>query len=252
MRSLGLLVLGVCGFLTTVWLLIRFANHELMLVALCFSICLPIIYLLLERGRQKHQLLTMKEEALRAELSLLKNQINPHFFFNTLNNLYGLALEKSDLTPELILRLSDLMRFTIYEGRKDHVFLRDEVTYLENYLEIQRIRIRQKSLDLRFTWEIDDALQQVPPLMLILLVENAFKHGVATVTKDAFVHLELRANTTELQFNLENNFGPAKAKKPGIGLVNLERRLELLFPKRHQFKWESEEGIYRVWLTLTF
>lgn len=252
MRLLLKAVLVIALFLVLVWGLVRFGNRELLLVVLCFSVSVPILYLAVDRFVQKNQLLSMKEEALRAELALLKNQINPHFFFNTLNNLYGLALEKSDATADVILRLSDLMRFTIYEGSKDRVFLRDEIAYLENYLAIQKIRIRTKTLTLRFEKEMEDDLVQVAPLMFIMLVENAFKHGVGSVAGDAWVTLRLKATSAQVGLEIENNFiPPANPVPPGIGLANLKRRLALLYPQRHDFSSQAEDGVFRARLQVT-
>ena len=222
----------------------KFGNPDLLKVFATFTVIVPFVYLLVDRFKQKNDLLRSKEQALQAELALLKNQINPHFFFNTLNNLYGLAVAKSDLAPRLILKLSDLMRFTIYEGKKDHVFLRDEITYLENYLEIQRIR--QNQVDLRFETEVADDLVEVPPLLFIMLLENALKHGVATLLEAAFVHIRLTATADSICFDIENNFGPVEKKSPGIGLENMERRLALLFPGRHKYTKEIADNIYKA------
>lgn len=246
MRLLFKFLPVVLGYVAIVLLIHRYGTRDVLFVALCFAIMVPILYLVIDRFIQKHNLLRMKEEALRAELSLLKNQINPHFFFNTLNNLYGLTVNQSDLAPRMILELSNLMRFTIYEGRKDHVFLRDEIEYLEHYLAIQRIRIKAQKADISFEKEVEDGLVRVPPLMFIILVENAFKHGIATLTGQAFVRIRLRANLDRVAFHVENNFDPGESRPGGIGQTNLKRRLELLFPGRHQFVIASGDGIYRA------
>ena len=239
-------------FLTVSWWLYSRGYQEWLLIFLSFAIALPVTYLILDRMVQKNELLRMKEEALRAELALLKNQINPHFFFNTLNNLYGLAMEKSDLTPELILKLSDLMRFTIYQGKKDHVLLRDEIAYLENYLGIQRIRSRSQSVALTFEKKVADDLVTVPPLLFIMLVENAFKHGVATVVEKAFVHLRLESSDQWIEFEAVNNFEPGTRSPKGIGLTNMKRRLALLFPNRHEYRSTVEGDVYKAVLRLEF
>ncbi len=250
MRHLLKIVPLILAFFVAVVLLQMYGNQDLLIAFLSLSISLPVIYLLIERFLQKNQLLRMKEEALRAELALLKNQINPHFFFNTLNNLYGLAESKSDLAPQLILKLSDLMRFTIYEGKKERVFLRDEIAYLENYLAIQRIRIKMEKLELVFEKTIADDLVRVPPLMFIMLVENAIKHGVGSLTDGAFIHIHLRADADSVHFRVENNFEAGDSHPPGIGLANLKRRLALLFPGKHQLETKVEDGVYRVTLDL--
>lgn len=237
-------------FFTLVMLVYRYGSEDLLIVILCFTITVPIIYLVVDRFVQKNNLLQMKEEALRAELAFLKNQIDPHFFFNTLNNLYGLAVTKSDLAPAMILKLSDLMRFTIYEGKKDHVLLRDELAYLQNYLAIHQIRAKMDKVDLKFDIDVEDDLLSVPPLMLIMLVENAIKHGIESQTEKAFVHLHLKTEGNVLDFRIENNYEEGGSGKTGIGLTNLKRRLKLLFPGRHSYEASGAEGVYRAHLRL--
>ena len=251
MRHLLQITIFLLFFFGMVVLLATHGTQDLLVVFLCFAVMAPVVYLVVDRFRQRNKLLEAKEEALRAELALLKNQINPHFFFNTLNNLYGLATARSELAPQMILKLSDLMRFTIYEGKKDHVLLRDEIAYLENYLEIQRIRAKLDKVDLRFEKEVADDLIDVPPLMLIMLVENAVKHGSDSLTGNAFIHIRLEAGSDWLIFEIANNFTPAKDQTGhGIGLKNLERRLALLFPGRHDYKVAIDDKIYKARLRL--
>lgn len=228
----------------------RAGNTELLVVLLCVGVVLPVLYLVIDRFNQRLQVQRLREEGLRAELALLKAQIDPHFFFNTLNNLYGLAVARSEHTSELILKLSDLMRFTIYEGRKDHVALQDELEYLRNYLAIQRLRSRVEAVDLRFDVEVEDDMLMVPPLLLILLVENAIKHGVGSKTEGAYVHLQLAAGDDWLTFRVVNNYELMPQKPRGIGLANLERRLALLFPGRHRFEREATDGVFTATLRL--
>ncbi len=246
-RILGLIAL----LIVLIVLVARYGNRDLLVVLLSFAIAVPLVYLTIDRFAQKNQVLRLREEGLRAELALLKAQIDPHFFFNTLNNLYGLVLAKSEQAPELILKLSDLMRFTIYEGRKDHVVLADELDYLRNYLAIQQIRTRMEKVELRFETEVADLALQVPPLMLILLVENAVKHGVGSLTEGAFVHIVLKAGQDWLSFEVRNNYAPRPGQRRGIGLENLERRLQLVFPGRHRLERRDEGGVYTVQLRLT-
>jgi len=238
------------ALLAIAWLIQTYGNKELLTLFLSFSISVPLVYLVVDRFVQKNRLLHMKQEALRAELTLLKNQIDPHFFFNTLNNLYGLTVEKSDEAPRMILKLSELMRFTIYEGKKDHVPLKDEIIYLENYLEIQRLRTRKVATS--FTKSVANDAVLVPPLLFIMLVENAFKHGAGSLTAGAFIDIDLQADTRTVALKVTNNFSADVRKStPGIGLANLRRRLALLFPGRHQFETEAREGIYTASLGLT-
>ena len=141
---------------------------------------------------------TLQAEKGKAELALLKSQINPHFFFNTLNNLYGLTVEKSDQAPAVVLKLSDMMRYTIYEGKEDFVSIKNEVKYLENYIELHKIRF-QKKVNIDFTHQIKED-GKVAPLLFIILLENAFKHGVEKMTENAYIHLDLKTDATNIIF----------------------------------------------------
>ena len=193
---------------------------------------------------------TLQSDKANAELALLRSQINPHFFFNTLNNLYGLVVEKSDQAPEVVLKLSDMMRYTIYEGKKELVYLKAEIKYLETYIELHKIRY-QKNVDIRFTQDVDDTLQ-VAPLLFIILLENAIKHGVEKVREGAFVHLMIRSQEKDIYFVIENSYNkPTPKTSKGIGLDNLKGRLEYLYPNRHNLITEEDESIFKAQLNLT-
>ncbi len=206
-------------------------NSELLLVILCVSLMIPIFYLVNDRYRQRQEIAQLNEETLRSELNLLKSQINPHFFFNTLNNLYGLAVEKSEKTEDVIYSLSEMMRFTIYEGRKDSIAVKDELSYLENFIKLQKLRYHHK-IEIHFEKEVEDENQRIPPLLFINLLENAFKHGMDTSPDNPFIRFRLETKSDSLFIEIENNFDPREAQsiKKGIGIENLSRRLELLFP----------------------
>ena len=188
---------------------------------------------------------TLKADQAKTELSLLKTQISPHFFFNTLNNLYALTVKKSEEAPEVILKLSDMMRYTIYEGKKDLVPLKEEITYLENYLDLHKIRYH-KSVNIQFEHTIEEG-DTIAPLLFIILLENALKHGVESLTQDAFVKMNLRSNAKEVHFTIENNFDPHETvSEKGIGLENLKHRLSLIYPKRHELKITEKGNVYSV------
>ena len=191
----------------------------------------------------------LKADKAKAELALLKSQINPHFFFNTLNNLYGLVIEKSDRAPEVILKLSDMMRYTIYNGKEDLVALKDEISYLKNYIELHKIRY-QKKVDILFTHDVENELK-VAPLLFIILLENAFKHGVEKMHGQSFINLQMQSQGTQLSFTIENNFDELTPNhKPGIGLDNLKKRLDHLYPGRHELMIEEKASTYKVQLKL--
>lgn len=225
---------------------------DLLIVFLTMSLMLPIIFLIRDRFKQQQIIDNLHQESLTAELNLLKSQINPHFFFNTLNNLYGLATEKSDLTQEVIYKLSQMMRFTIYDGRKDSVSVEDEISYLNNFIELNQIR-HKNAIDIEFNQETEDKEQRIPPLLFINLLENAFKHGVDTQTANQFIRFTLSTQKTTIAFQLTNNYDQVivdskKSKRGtgGVGIENLQRRLHLLYPDKHQFTEHAENGIYHT------
>ena len=200
---------------------------------------------------QWKQMKQLKNEKINTELMHLKSQMNPHFFFNTLNNLYGLTREKSDDAPDMVLKLSNMMRYTIYEGKKEFVSLQNEIEYIENFIELHKIRYH-KDVEIRFSKEIDHLTYHISPLLYINLVENAFKHGVEHLTADAYVHLHLVARDKRIIFTVENNYDPdGVAKRSGIGIQNLKRRLELLYPKRHNFTIEQTKNVFKTVLEIT-
>lgn len=200
---------------------------------LVLLVSFPVI-ILVEWNRRNNSLKNMEREKTQAELTLLKQQINPHFFFNTLNNLYALCLEKADKAPDLVLKLSELMRYVIYKGRAEKVKLVDEIKYIRDYIDLQRLRSTQ-DIDVKF--EIfglrDDIL--VPPLLLIILVENAFKHGIEPSAKGGFVHIYLKIDDSRLFAICINSLDDQEVVREhgGIGLINLRRRLSILYGKNY-------------------
>jgi sensor histidine kinase YesM len=210
----------------------------------------PFLVLLLSWFYQQWKWLkTVESKKSKAELALLKSQINPHFFFNTLNNLYGLTVEKSDDAPSVVLKLSDMMRYTIYMGKEDFVPLKDEIEYLKNYIELHKIRYH-KTVDIAFTHSYESDYQ-IAPLLFIIPLENAFKHGVERLTEDAYIHMNLKTEDGVIHFDIENNFGTLEAhENVGIGLDNLKQRLKLLYPGKHKIQIEVNEDHYKLMLKI--
>lgn len=200
---------------------------------------------------QIKSILQLKREKKQVELMHLKSQVNPHFFFNTLNNLYGLVEQDAGKAQQLILKLSDMMRYSLYEGQKEWVMLSDEIDYLENYMELHRMRYH-KVIDIRFEVEAENRSIKIMPLLFIIMVENAFKHGVERLRKNAFVHMKLTAIDKILNFEIENNFDVEDVQgNEGIGLNNLRQRLILVYPNRHDLEISTVDNIYKIRLELT-
>lgn len=216
---------------------------------LILVISLPVL-LAIHWTRQNSVITALQHEKSLAELDLLKQQLNPHFFFNTLNNLYAMSLQRSEQTPESILQLSELMRYVIYKAKEPFVSIGDEVRYLKDYLQLQRIRLK-RSLDLQFEEEISDSTVLVAPLLLIVFVENAFKHGVENAEDPAFLRISLQADQRSVRFACENSFEPAPNAHTGIGLTNLRKRLALLYPEKHRLITHAENGVFTASLEIS-
>lgn len=218
-----------------------------------FALTLLIIpipfFLVLWVYEQWKWLKSLQADKTAAELALLKSQVNPHFFFNTLNNLYSLTVRHSDEAPKVILKLSDMMRYTIYEGKKSFVPVSEEIEYLKNYIELHKIRYH-KTVDIRFHHQSAEK-DEVAPLLFIILLENAFKHGVESLTDGAYISMGLTSDGANLHFNIENNFDSAlKSDVPGIGLENLKRRLDLIYPDNHKLEITRQGNIFKVELSI--
>ena len=185
-----------------------------------------------------------------AELQFLKNQIQPHFLFNTLNNIYSLARKKSDQTPDAIVKLSDMLSFMLYEAGKDRISLRKEIGFLEDYLSLQSLRYDDR-LSLRVHQYVDNPEVLIHPLLLLPLVENAFKHGAGENHNDTYILVNLVVNKGHLTFTVENS---AEAKeyadqKQGIGLRNLEKQLALIYPE-HSLVCQLHSNSFKAELTI--
>jgi len=191
-----------------------------------------------------------EKEKLTSELSFLKSQVNPHFLFNVLNNIYSLAIRKSDNLPPIILKLSEMMRYMLYESEGNTVRLEDEIKYMENYIALQKLRMYDDT-DIRFDIKGMVADKRITPMLLIPFIENAFKHGL-TQNSGSFIHVLLEVKGQSLFFKTSNAFLPSKAKDKtsGIGIQNVKRRLALLYPKSHTLSISESDNKYIVELEL--
>jgi two-component system LytT family sensor kinase len=196
----------------------------------------------------------MKEKEkhyLETELKFLRSQIHPHFFFNTLNNIYSLTLKKSDEAPGIILKLSDLMSYMLYESNVPLVPLSKEVDYLQNYLDVEQLRFGQR-LSVAFTREGFKEEVNIPPMILILFLENSFKHGVKNNISKIHIDISLKIDTEFLYFRVDNPVteDEAPAESKGIGLKNVRRRLDLLYGDNYTLDIRVDEGIFSVSLKM--
>lgn len=190
-----------------------------------------------------------------AELALLKNQVNPHFLFNTLNNLFAMAIErKADDLAESIAQLTSLMRYSIYESQTEYIELHREVTYLENYLKLQQLRFTAgDAVTIRFEVENENPNVRIAPMLLINFVENAFKHGVS-LKQPSFITINLRTAEEQINFTVENTVHRQNKEgavaHAGFGLEHTKKLLQMQYPQRHTLQVTEANGIYKIYLQL--
>ena len=208
----------------------------------------------LKHLREKQELQT---QTMQSELRFLKSQINPHFLFNTLNNLYALTLKKSDQAPEIVIKLSEMMRYMLYECNEKRVLLSKEINYIQNYLDLERIR---QGKNVKIDFHVDGSVsdQKIAPLMFIPFLENSFKHGLNNhINSQGFVDIKLLIADHDVHFYIENSkadmLSPptnSKKKSGGIGLVNVKRRLNLLYPEKYHLAIDNKPKSYAVRLDI--
>ena len=197
----------------------------------------------------------LKKTTMESELRFLKSQINPHFLFNVLNSLYALTLKKSELAPDIVLKLSNILRYVLYEGASQkQVPFYKEIEYLESYLELEKIRLGERvKVDLEIKGDFTN--KYIEPMLFINFVENSFKHGAAGNIDKAWVDIKLELSNNIVLLNVKNSLGKNKIKKDktyvgGIGLANTAKRLNLLYPNRHDLEIEEKEGKFEVQLKI--
>lgn len=194
-----------------------------------------------------------EREKLNAELSYLKAQINPHFLFNTLNSIYSLSILKSEKTPEAIVKLSNMMRYVLSDAHQNRVPLEKEINYIENYIELQKLRLGNTvGLHYEVTGKMES--KQIAPLILISFVENAFKHGV-NAEEDSLIAIKLHVETDSLRLEVKNNIVKSNleyAEKSGLGIENTKTRLSLLYPNKHELIIQDKGKTFEVALKIYF
>lgn len=195
---------------------------------------------------QERRLNRLEQEKNRAELQALRAQLDPHFLFNNLNNLYSLSLDADARVPEVILRLSDGMRYMLYDCRDEWVLLDQELDYIRGYIDLYRLGAGARA-DIRLSVDGSTEGIQVAPLLFLPLVENSFKFGLRSRRKPPWVHLRFHIDVGTITFEARNSISrqeeplPGRSEQGGIGLANLERRLGLLYPGKHQFTTEKND-----------
>jgi LytS/YehU family sensor histidine kinase len=221
------------------------------------SIATGVLVKLVHTSTQ-NQLKEAQNEAAhsKSELNLLQSQLSPHFLFNTLNNLYGLSITEHQKIPPLLLKLSELLRYSVYDAGEIYVPLKNELAYIDNYLQFEKLRIGDR---LMLSTDIEDMIAddiKIAPMLLIVFVENAFKHSKNTATPEIFVDIKLKTWGRNILFSVKNTYEKAEegntilGSRGGVGLPNVKKRLELLYPNSHELHVHNDEMFYTVELQL--
>lgn len=232
--------------------------------AYLFSIYFPAVYIyafimliikaIKSRFEEKHKIEVLQREKVTNELKFLRGQIQPHFLFNTLNNLYALTLAKSDLAPKVVLKLSELLDFILYHSDEKTISISKEIELIKGFIDLESLRYGD-TLDLVFNHNVDNDKMQIAPLILMPAIENAFKHGTSRDPKKAKIHIELLINNGHLIFKVFNNKLNDSLKKGhsnilGIGNTNLKRQLEINYPEKHELRIDETSESYSVELNI--
>ncbi|MCD9855281.1 sensor histidine kinase [Epilithonimonas sp. JDS] len=200
----------------------------------------------------QQQKLEVEIQNINIEKDFLKSQLNPHFLFNTLNNLYGLSVKKDDSAPEVILNLSEIMSYTLYESNSEKVSLEKELDFIRNYFELEKMRYpKDKNIQLEILDDDQIAGLYIAPLLTFTFIENAFKYGLKNSDKQ-FINQKIKIENDTFYFVLKNDFDKTEIKKEfgGIGLENIKKRLHLLYPNQHDLKISTFENSFKVELKI--
>lgn len=249
------LVFFVAQFTTRLdrfFLSMLFFSVPFFILSLAIGILVKLVRISVHR-----QLYTAKAEAQQSqsELHLLQSQLSPHFLFNTLNNLYGLSISEHEKIPPLLLKLSELLRYSVYDAKELFVPLKEELSYINNYIEFERIRIGDRLVLKKEIEEPKNADIKIAPMLLIVFVENAFKHSKNTAQQLIQIEISLRIWGSYILFAVKNSQTQSKEKgtfdkNSGFGLANVKKRLELLYPNEHIIEIENNEEFYSLMLQL--
>jgi LytS/YehU family sensor histidine kinase len=210
-----------------------------------WTIIFTMAWFATDYSRQQKAMILAQQKQVETELNFLKSQINPHFLFNTLNNLYALALKKSDLTPDAILKLSAILRYLLYESNTPTVSFDKEKEIMEAYIDLELLRLTDKD-NLHFTISADKPYH-LPPLLWLPVLENVFKHGTRTMSGNNVVEYYFEIKNDQLFIFSKNNekmLAKSTSENGGIGLTNLEKRLEILYPHKHSISARHENNYY--------
>ncbi|MGV7105187.1 sensor histidine kinase [Flavobacterium sp. U410] len=208
-----------------------------------------IIWIVINFIRTLQREVILNEEMKKAEIQFLKSQINPHFIFNTLNNIYSMVFRKSEQALPALEKLSEIMRFTTYETQKKQIPISSELNYIESYIDLEKIR-NTKDIYINLNLEVQDKNQMIPPYLLLPFIENGIKHGILDDVENPVV-FSIQSNNKKLIVEMENQINKKlKDTHSGIGLANLEKRLEYYYPDRHSFRITNNGITFKSYLEI--
>jgi two-component system, LytTR family, sensor kinase len=211
-----------------------------------------IVWSIMEKRKSNENEMSLKNETLKTEMQFLKSQINPHFLFNALNNIYSLSYVGSKQTPQMIMKLSEMLRYVVYESNLKKVDLQKEITYINNYIDFQSLKSGDQN-NIAFDEPKLTKSVMLEPMLLIPFVENAFKHGDVENNPEGYLHIELSIEGEDLIFKVKNTYSDAiqtKDQVSGIGITNVRRRLELTYNDQFELDQDQSEGIYSITLKI--
>jgi len=232
---------------------ILFLAFPFLLLSLTIGIFIKLIRTIIKSQLRNAKI---QAEQSKSELNLLQSQLSPHFLFNTLNNMYGISISQHEKVPALLLKLSELLRYSVYDARELFVPLKSEITYINNYIDFEKIRIGERLI---LNTSIDQVLDneiKIAPMLLIVFIENAFKHAKNTADPHIIIDIGLKALGQSILFSVKNSFSGSNDgnsllnKNSGLGLENASKRLQLLYASDYDLKIQIEEGFYSVFLQL--
>lgn len=253
-----LLGIGMLFFSFIAFLLNKYTSTELLLdnqfkgiFRIVLLILLGAIYqIAMQEQKVNHQKKEVLLEKQKTELDFLKMQMNPHFFFNTLNNLYGLTYNKDDKAPEVVLMLSSAMRYMIYETQSNMVPLQKEIDFIENYIQLEKLRL-VNSKNVNITIAVENSSTKIAPLILLPFIENCFKHSDIGKNKSATIDFTIWQEDGILNFSCNNTFNNYQPYKTGgIGTQNVKKRLNLVYGNNYELEIQKENHIFYVFLKL--
>ncbi|MDH6303958.1 two-component system LytT family sensor kinase [Parabacteroides sp. PF5-5] len=196
--------------------------------------------------------LKLQKELLESQLQILQEQINPHFMFNVLNHVHVLIRKEPELADSLLLQYTDILRYQLYNGKKEYISIEKEVQFLKNFIDVEKVRWKNK-LDIQCTWKVEDPTMEFPPLLLITFIENAFKHVSRSSSEKGYVMIDFEQKDKQVRLEVENsNSGikPTEKSDSGIGLTNIKKRLDIIFPDKYSLEVKYNDVTYSVKLII--